>query len=135
MQDLNSRELIGTGKCQHGLYRMKMVGHERKAMSASVGVWHKRPGHASSGKLSWFDFVDNASFNTVDCDSCAKAKHTRLPFPISCIKSKECFELLHCDIWGRYRTPSLSRANYFLTIDVLQSTYVFSVYFSQFSVI
>ncbi|KAJ0520498.1 putative RNA-directed DNA polymerase [Helianthus annuus] len=98
MQDLNSRELIGTGKCQHGLYRMKMVGHERKAMSASVEVWHKRLGHASSSKLSCFDLVENASFNTVDCDSCAKAKHTRLPFHINSIKSKEYFELLHCDL-------------------------------------
>ncbi|KAJ0481516.1 putative RNA-directed DNA polymerase [Helianthus annuus] len=116
MQDLNSKKLIGTGTCQHGLYRMKMVEQERKAMSVSVEVWHKRLGHASSGKLSHFDFVKNVSFKTIDCDSCAKAKNTRLPFPISSIKTKECFELLHCDLWGRYRTPSLSRANYFLTI-------------------
>ncbi|MFS7905051.1 putative RNA-directed DNA polymerase [Helianthus anomalus] len=80
MQDLNSKKLIGTGKCQHGLYRMKIVERERKAMMASVEVWHKRLGHASSGKLSHFDFVKNASFKTIDCDSCAKAKHTRLPF-------------------------------------------------------
>ncbi|KAJ0477127.1 putative RNA-directed DNA polymerase [Helianthus annuus] len=93
-----------------------MVERERKAMSASVEVWHKRLGHASSGKLSHFDFVKNVSFKTINCDSCAKAKHTQLPFPISSIKTKECFELLHCDLWGRYRTPSLSRANYFLTI-------------------
>ncbi|KAJ0878386.1 putative RNA-directed DNA polymerase [Helianthus annuus] len=127
MQDLNSRELIGTGKCQHGLYRMKMVGHERNAMSALVEVWHKRLGYASSSKLSCFDLVENASFNTVDCDSCAKAKHTRLPFHISSIKSKEYFELLHCDLWGRYRTPSLSRANYILMIvdDYRLSVWIF----------
>ncbi|GJU07481.1 putative RNA-directed DNA polymerase [Tanacetum coccineum] len=101
MQDLNSRKLIGTGKCQRGLYRMNLVGQERKAMSASMEVWHKRLGHASSGKLFRFNFVKDASFKTVDCDSCAKAKHTRLPFPTSSIKSKECFELLHCDLWGR----------------------------------
>ncbi|XP_021995106.1 uncharacterized protein LOC110892024 [Helianthus annuus] len=36
MQDLNSKKLIEMGKCQHGLYRMKMAERERKAMSASV---------------------------------------------------------------------------------------------------
>uniref|UniRef100_A0A251UGX6 Uncharacterized protein n=1 Tax=Helianthus annuus TaxID=4232 RepID=A0A251UGX6_HELAN len=36
MQDLNSKKLIGTGKCQHGLYRMKMVERESNAMSASM---------------------------------------------------------------------------------------------------
>uniref|UniRef100_A0A251S5C6 Putative ribonuclease H-like domain-containing protein n=1 Tax=Helianthus annuus TaxID=4232 RepID=A0A251S5C6_HELAN len=97
-------------------------------MMASVEVWHKRLGHTSNDKLSCFDFVENASFKTMDCDSCAKAKHTRLPFPVSSIKSKECFELLHCDIWGRYRTPSFSSgANYFLTIvdDYSRSVWVF----------
>lgn len=45
-----------------------------------------------------------------------KAKHTRLPFSNSDIKTNDCFELLHCDIWGEYRTPSFTRASYFLTI-------------------
>lgn len=45
-----------------------------------------------------------------------KAKHTRLPFPLSLIKTNGCFELLHVDVWGKYHTPSLSGANYFLTI-------------------
>lgn len=127
IQDLRSRELIGMGKCERGLYRIKMVENKRKAMMASVEVWHKRLGHTSSNKLSHFDFTKNASFKTVDCDSCAKAKHTRLPFPISSIRSKECFELLHCDIWGRYRNPSTSGASYFLTVvdDYSRSVWVF----------
>ncbi|KAJ0856487.1 putative RNA-directed DNA polymerase [Helianthus annuus] len=127
MQDLRSRKIIGMGKCERGLYRMKMMENKRKAMMASVEVWHKRLGHTSSSKLSHFNFVKNASFKTIDCDSCAKAKHTRLPFPVSSIKSKKCFELLYCDIWGRYRTPSLSGANYFLTVmdDYSRSVWVF----------
>uniref|UniRef100_A0A251T4I4 Uncharacterized protein n=1 Tax=Helianthus annuus TaxID=4232 RepID=A0A251T4I4_HELAN len=50
------------------------------------------------------------------CDSCVKAKFARLPFPISTTKTNACFDLIHCDVWGKYRTPSLSRASYFLTI-------------------
>lgn len=39
-----------------------------------------------------------------------------LPFTSKEIKSKDCFDLFHCDIWGKYRIPSFSRASYFLTI-------------------
>lgn len=38
------------------------------------------------------------------------------PFPISFIKTKEVFDLIHCDIWDGYRIPSYTKANYFLTI-------------------
>ncbi|GKB09683.1 putative RNA-directed DNA polymerase [Tanacetum coccineum] len=56
-----------------------------------------------------------------------QTKFTRLPFPISVTKTNACFELIHCDIWGKYRTPSLTRANYFLTIvdDFSRSVWVF----------
>ncbi|KAK1440796.1 hypothetical protein QVD17_06628 [Tagetes erecta] len=127
MQDLRSRELIGVGKHEHGLYRIGMVENKRRAMMSTVDLWHKRLGHTSSDKLSHFNFVENVSFKTFDCDSCAKAKHTRLPFKLSSTKSKECFELIHCDIWGRYRNPSLSGARYFLTIvdDYSRSVWTF----------
>ncbi|XP_076943736.1 uncharacterized protein LOC143614087 [Bidens hawaiensis] len=47
MQDLSSRKLIGTGKCQQGLYRMRMVGNKRMAMAFTNNMWHQRLGHAS----------------------------------------------------------------------------------------
>lgn len=55
------------------------------------------------------------------------AKQTRLPFEISSIKTISHFDLIHCDIWGGYRVPSLSGARYFLTIvdDYSHSTWVY----------
>ena len=44
------------------------------------------------------------------------AKQTRIPFPISESKASQCFDLIHCDIWGGYRVKSLCGASYFLTI-------------------
>nr|GEV90989.1 putative ribonuclease H-like domain-containing protein [Tanacetum cinerariifolium] len=116
IQGLQKRNLIGTGRCQGGLYKMKMI-QERKAMATTIETWHKRLGHASKGKLARVDFLET-SINNLDnfCDSCAKAKHTRLPFPSSSIKTNASFKLIHCDIWGGYRIPSYTRANYFLTI-------------------
>lgn len=65
--------------------------------------------------------------NSKVCDSCVRAKHTRLSFPSSNIKSDACFDLIHCDVWGSYRTPSLSWAHYFLTMvdDYSRSVWVF----------
>lgn len=45
-----------------------------------------------------------------------RKKHTRLPFPINEIKTTTCFDLVHCDVWRKYITPSLSKAFYFLMI-------------------
>ncbi|KAI3736523.1 hypothetical protein L2E82_26344 [Cichorium intybus] len=119
-QELETKNLIGVGKRNGGLYRMDSAAEIRKAMlvAPDVGVWHRRLGHASEPKLQRIDFLKSFTYalKNKTCDSCVKAKHTRLSFPSSSIKTVECFDLLHCDIWGSYRTPSLSGARYFLTI-------------------
>ncbi|GKA20495.1 putative RNA-directed DNA polymerase [Tanacetum coccineum] len=128
MQDLYSRTLIGADDCEDGLYKMGMFENNRHAMMTTQSMWHKRLGHLSSSRLYHLDFFKNTSLDSkFFCDSCVKAKFTRLPFPISVTKTNACFELIHCDIWGKYRTPSLTRANYFLTIvdDFSRSVWVF----------
>lgn len=126
MQKLHTRKLIGTGECRRGLYRMRLIDNRRKAMMTSGDTWHKRLGHASADKLAQIDLLGNFSCNKL-CDSCSKAKHTRLPFQDSNTRTKDCFDLLHCDIWGKYRTPSFSGASYFLTIvdDFSRGVWVF----------
>ena len=61
------------------------------------------------------------------CHICPLAKQCRLPFSSSVISSIKPFELIHCDIWGRYRHPSISGAYYFLTIvdDFTRFTWIF----------
>ncbi|GJZ15350.1 hypothetical protein Tco_0551027 [Tanacetum coccineum] len=41
MQGLQRKNLIGEGRCEGGLYRMKMV-QGRRAMTTTVETWHKR---------------------------------------------------------------------------------------------
>lgn len=43
------------------------------------------------------------------------AKFTRLPFPKSSSKTTKFFELLHVDVWGKYKTPTHNNHHYFLT--------------------
>ncbi|KAM0021620.1 putative RNA-directed DNA polymerase [Helianthus debilis subsp. tardiflorus] len=128
MQSLSSRELIGAGECSNGLYEMEIIKNERQAMMVNGSTWHKRLGHVSISKLSHLDFAKDLSLNSKHfCDSCNKAKFTRLPFAISTSKTNACFELVHCDVWGKYRTPSFTQARYFLTIvdDFSRNVWVF----------
>ena len=50
------------------------------------------------------------------CETCVLAKFHRLPFNKSTITSKASFQLIHMDLWGPYRVPSVTGAKYFLTI-------------------
>nr|GMC49225.1 retrovirus-related Pol polyprotein from transposon TNT 1-94 [Ipomoea batatas] len=120
LQDLPSRKLIGVGRMCNGLYDLEPTLREGVAMSVNKedpDVWHRRLGHASIAKIKkiQLDYLV-ASENNLHCDSCMRAKQSRLPFPVSSIKTKSCFDLIHCDIWGGYKTASFSGAHYFLTI-------------------
>lgn len=56
------------------------------------------------------------------CDVCQQAKQIGDRFPLSENKPCDKFELIHCDLWSPYKTPSLCGASYFLTIvDVYSS--------------
>ena len=111
---------------------MRVMQEDRKAMTVTtLNQWHKRLGHPSNGKLSHIPFCKVTSHNSKEdiCDSCLKAKLTRLPFQTSTIKTNDCFDMIHCDIWGGYRTFSLTHGSYFLTIvdDYSQAVWVYII--------
>ncbi|KAJ0448292.1 putative GAG-pre-integrase domain-containing protein [Helianthus annuus] len=103
IQGLRERNLIGMGECKGGLYRMGTMEEDRRAMTVvTSSKWNKRLGHPSHDRLSRIHFLKVSSENSKDifCDSCIKAKMTRLPFQDSSIKTNESFDMIHCDIWG-----------------------------------
>lgn len=51
-----------------------------------------------------------------NCDVCLRPKQTRNSFPDSFNKASYPFELIHCDLWGPYRTSAFCGSRYFLTI-------------------
>lgn len=61
------------------------------------------------------------------CEICPMAQQNKLPFPISSITSKDCFELLYIDTWGPYKTPTYKGERYFLSIadDFSRGIYTF----------
>ena len=82
----------------------------------SYDIWHHRLGHPSIQVLSKFGSISSSKHKVDLCDVCLPAKQTRMPFPISDNKASNCFDLIHCDIWGGYQVKSLLGAQYFPTI-------------------
>jgi len=118
IQDLTTRSSIGVGKPKRGVYYLQQTTTERVQANKVItyNTWHWRFGHPSSQALSYI-FSNIRSRNKSDlCDVCLRAKQTRMPFSISENKANNCFDLVHCDIWGPYRIKSLCGAQYFLTI-------------------
>ena len=75
-------------------------------------------GHPSSKVVQLLPFIDSASClsSFQNCDVCFRAKQCRDKFVLSNNKASDIFELIHCDLWGPYRTASSCGAHYFLTI-------------------
>lgn len=92
--------------------------HGASKTKTSSTLWHRRLGHPSYKALSTLPMFQNfkIDFSDSQCDICFKAKQTRQVFPDSLNKADSSFALIHCDVWGPYRTPSSCGAVYFLTI-------------------
>ncbi|CAL1372799.1 unnamed protein product [Linum trigynum] len=125
IQDLHSRSVIGRGILRDGLYYLKILSSQEQfaftadgKRSVSEDVWHNRLGHPSSSQFAQLSRLFSSVPSSVKgpCHSCFRAKQTRIPFPTSSIKTSDCFELIHVDIWGGYQVASLSGAHYFLTV-------------------
>jgi hypothetical protein len=146
LQDLATKTTIGLGKQRGRLYYLVALASPTPTpkfqssaaiatksfcshVISSTELWHRRLGHLSSSRLNFMaNNLLNFPFKLHDaCDICALSKQCRLPFSASSISSIRPFELIHCDIWGPYKIPSLSGAKYFLTImdDYSRFTWVF----------
>ncbi|CAH9124411.1 unnamed protein product, partial [Cuscuta epithymum] len=120
--DRLSKRLIGTGERRNGLYylREEPTAHIlaiKDSNSSMVELWHQRLGHPSSQVIEKLAPVSGLKHTRgLPCDVCFRAKQTRDSFPTSLNKTHEPFELVHCDLWGPYNTPSSCGARHFLTI-------------------
>ncbi|KAL0655138.1 hypothetical protein Bca4012_075722 [Brassica carinata] len=124
LHDHFSRTLIRAGEEREGVYcftRVKVARVNAASTSKylSMVLWHHRLGHPSYKVLSTLPVLDNFKIDSSDfsqCDICFRAKQTRKVFPESFNKADAPFSLIHCDVWGPYRTTSSSGVKYFLTI-------------------
>ena len=122
MQDRTSRMLIGAGERKNGLYLYHGIRSAQAYQSSTenqLDLWHKRMGHPS---FKVIQLIPNASSShrseclNKACEICERAKQTKEKFPLSTYRASAIFDLIHCDLWGPYRTPSSCGASYFLTL-------------------
>ena len=101
--------------------------------SAKVQLWHQRLGHLSESSMqnlikSYAVHGMNLSPNEVSlslCEGCIQGKQHRAEFPSSSTsKASELLELVHSDICGPMRSPSLSGSLYFITFIDDHSGYI-----------
>ncbi|GKB60520.1 retrovirus-related pol polyprotein from transposon TNT 1-94, partial [Tanacetum coccineum] len=134
IQDLTSRTVIGAGERRDGgLFYFREMPPTRAFKTTTTlpfDLWHKRLGHPS---LEVLKLLPQVNLNKKDkelsqsCDVCHRAKQSREKFPVSDNKVASIFELIHCDLWGPYKTTSSCGASYFLTIvdDFSRSVWVY----------
>lgn len=81
-------------------------------------MWHRRMGLPSSKVVELLPIIGERKNkgDLVSCDVCFRTKQTRDVFVSSSNKAENCFDLIHCDLWGSYRVPASFGARYFLTI-------------------
>lgn len=128
-QDIVTRKILGYGIRQGKLYYLDLtegggakfnqanqVSSEDRARTI-IWLWHRRLGHLSFGYLKKLQPHLFSSFNDLDfhCNTCELAKNHRVPYLPSLNKSSEPFAVIHSDVWGPAKIPSLSQARYFVT--------------------
>lgn len=92
------------------------------AGSCSTIEWHRKLGHLNirdmvlACKNGYLKGVTIPSTARLDCEICARAKMTRLPFPKKSERKCEILEIIHSDLCGPMRTASIGGAKYVLTL-------------------
>ena len=102
----------------------------------STKLWHLRFGHLNYKSLKVLkqkemviglpSIIENKNI----CEGCIFGKMHRLPFPKASSRAKAPLQLVHADIWGPSRNPTISGKRYFLLF-VDDYTRMIGVYFLE----
>jgi len=127
IQDSSTLRMIGHANVYKGLYYLQCSPIFNQDFVPSivlsykhvdVDLWHYRLGHPGQKTIEQlcrnFPYIQIHS-KTV-CDICHYAKQHKLSYNHSASHSDNCFDLIHCDIWGPVSIPSVHGHKYFLTI-------------------
>lgn len=74
-----------------------------------------RTSFISSFEENQTNFIFHSNVET-KCTVCPLSKQHILPFPNSTSQATSVFSLIHLDVWGPYKHPTINKCTYFLTI-------------------
>lgn len=121
IQNFSTETILGIDNQINGMYcfAMRKATHFVGAsVSTANDMWHKRLRHPFDVVLQVLNNeLKFSGCKAIDvCDICHKAKQTRELFPLSYHKSADCFDLIHCNVWGSYRVASYFGFRYFFIL-------------------
>ncbi|CAM8987559.1 unnamed protein product [Rhodiola kirilowii] len=119
-----------TGRLVGALYSTKQLKLDNNINTAlslevqkhvdEVELCHNRLGHAPLEVVSQLLKDKTPSVvcknSKYQCNICPLAKQTKLSFPLSTHNTSTAFELLHSHVWGPFHVPTMTGAQYFLTV-------------------
>lgn len=124
-----NRPPIYLGSVLHGLYNTRAYSTEAIDSSLSscntfslvtmeeIKLWHLWLGHLPFAQLQHIALITSVKdYYSIICQICPAIRESRNFFLVSDIKTICTFQLLHIDIWGPYKTKSLSGCTQLLTI-------------------
>ncbi|GJV47192.1 putative RNA-directed DNA polymerase [Tanacetum coccineum] len=133
IQDLTQKFLMGIDSENGCLYfhneGKRAYNSNIKWCQVSSCIWHNRLGHPSDEVLTVLKdkIKDLNQSKSGPCEIYHKAKQNKEPFPISDHKTSNLGDLVHLDVWGRYRVKSWEGFMYFLNVvdDYTRALWVF----------
>ena len=125
-RNLQTRKRIGISRLYDGLYMLdRSQGSTlqqafyggNKDVNQEILQWHRHLGHPSFLVLSKLfpSLFSKTQFDSLFCDACEYAKHSRNSYPLSNNKSNFPFMTIHSNVWGPTQTTSLSGSHWFVT--------------------
>lgn len=107
----------------HSAYYQGLLSHSFKFVSPSnkeseIMMWHFPLGHHNFMYLKrlYPSLFSNKKPHLFHCEVCQFAKHTRNTYSPRSYKPSHPFVLIHGDIWGPFRIPSVTGARWFLLL-------------------
>ena len=120
-KDIKIKKIIRCGTRKGKLYYLDLAPPSLSALTQSefttssvpildIWLWHKRLGNVPFVYLKYLfpKLFSKTSPSLFKCETCELAKSHRVPFPISLNKISLPFMLVHSDVWGPAKVPTLN---------------------------
>ena len=96
-------------------------------------MWHQRLGHIGEKGLQslqgkcMVEGMFNCNSNFDFCEHCLYGKQNRVKFPFGATRAKEIMMLIHSDVFGHVRVPSLGGSLYYVSFinDLSRNTWLY----------
>ncbi|KAK8935837.1 hypothetical protein KSP39_PZI013998 [Platanthera zijinensis] len=134
--------LVGTATLNHSnIFTIELLPQKSVSLSCTQHnkanqLWHNRLGHINISSLHQLKALAEGMPKLTKAefkgDTCARSKSHRLPFPQTAHRrASQPLELLHIDLWGPAKVPSLGGKRYYMLIVDDYSRYMWIAHLAQ----